>query len=42
MVAGPHRAAVPWGRVAAAEECPEALAFPAAEQRAPKLIDAID
>jgi hypothetical protein len=42
VAAVPRKAAVPSGRVAAAEGCLEALAFPAAEQRAPKLMDAID
>jgi hypothetical protein len=42
VVAAPRKAAVPSGRVAAAEGCLEALAFPAAEQRAPKLMNAID
>jgi hypothetical protein len=40
--AAPRKAAVPLGRVAAAEECRGARAFLAAEQRASKLMDAID
>ena len=42
VAAGPRKAAVPEGRVAAAEGCLEAQAFLAAEQRASKLMDAID
>ena len=42
VAAGPRRALVPWGRVAAAEGCLEARAFLVAEQRAPKVMDPID
>ena len=37
VAAGPRKAAVPWGRVAAAEGCLEAQVCLAAEQRAPRL-----
>ena len=42
VAAGPRKAAVPLGRVAAAEGCLEAQACPVAEQRAPRLMRAID
>jgi hypothetical protein len=42
VAAGPRKAAVPSGRVAAAEEHLEARAFLAAEQRASRLIHAIN
>jgi hypothetical protein len=42
VAAGPRKAAVPSDRVAAAEGCLEARVFLVAEQRASKLMDAID
>jgi hypothetical protein len=42
VAAAPRKVAVPQGLAAAAEGCPEARAFLAAEQRASKLMDAID
>ena len=42
VAAVPRKAAVPSGLAAAAEGCPEARASLAAEQKAPKLMDAID
>jgi hypothetical protein len=42
VAAGPRKAAVPLGRVAASEGCPEAGACPAAERSAVMLMFAID
>jgi hypothetical protein len=42
VAAGPRKAAVPLGRVAASVGCPEAGACPVAERRALRLMQAID
>jgi hypothetical protein len=42
VAAGPREAAVPWGRVGAAEGCREAQAFPVAGPTVPTLVRATD
>ena len=42
MAAGLRKAAVPLGRVAASEGCPEAAACPVAERRALRLMQATE